>query len=226
MTFFKKSKKIEHYPDFWQNYLSFFSTKMKINIPLSQCKYSVIDVESSGLNPAKDRILSIGAIKIFNNEIIVSRAFEKYIDQSATNVGKVEIHGILKNQKEKKISEERAVKMFLDFIEDSILVGHSISFDISILNSTLKRLGGGKLKNKFLDTYSIYKRLKGPGQSSDKPISLDDLSKEFNIPASDRHTAPGDAMITSILFLKLLSRIKKRGINNIDELLRKRNILF
>lgn len=226
MTIFRKSRKVESYPRFWQKYLSCFDTKMKLDIPLSQGSYTVIDVESSGLNPEKDKILSIGAIKIFENEIIVSESFEMYIDQSKFNIGNAEIHGILKNGKEKKVSEEKVIHLFLDFIKDSILVGHSISFDISIINYTLKELRCGKLKNIFFDTLLIYKRFKGAGHRIDKTISLDELSKEFNIPTSDRHTASGDAMITAVLFLKLLSRIKKRGIKNIDELLRKRNVLF
>lgn len=226
MAIFEKFGKNEPYPKFWQNYLSCFLTKTKMDIPLYQGNYTVIDVESSGLDPASDRILSIGAVKILKNEIIVSQVFEKYIDQGNLGVENVVVHGILKNGKEEKISEERAIIMLLDFIKNSIIVGHSISFDISMLNSTLKRLGCGKLKNKSLDTLSMYKRFNSTGSNIVRPISLDDLSKEFNIPASDRHTAAGDVMITAILFLKLLSRMKKRGINTVNELLHNRNILF
>jgi DNA polymerase-3 subunit epsilon len=69
----------------------------------------------------------------------------------------------------------------------------------------------GKLKNKFIDTGYLYKKSKHIiYQENLKPLSLDDLCKELNVPTVDRHTATGDALITALVFLKILGRLDKR----------------
>lgn len=44
-----------------------------------------------------------------------------------------------------------------------------------------------------------------------KVYSLDEISKELKISVKDRHTAAGDAFITAIAFLKIISKLNKDG---------------
>lgn len=58
-------------------------------------EYVVFDTETTGLNPKKDEILSIGAVKIKGNKILTSQTFEVYIKNSKEISSKsIEIHGI------------------------------------------------------------------------------------------------------------------------------------
>jgi len=81
-----------------------------------------------------------------------------------------------------------------------------MAFDIEMINAALKRMGLPKLKNKTIDTGILYKKLEG---KKDSHFNLDVLCEEFNIPKHDRHTAAGDAFITALLFLKIISKLKK-----------------
>ncbi len=226
LKIFDNKFKNKSYPDYWNRYLNLFADKQNFEIPISQGNFVVVDVESTGLNPKKDRILSIGALKIHNNEIFVKESFEIYIQQSAYNPESARIHGIIKNGRIQKFSETDAMKMFIEYIRSDIIVGHSITFDITILNVTLKRIVGDKLKNKILDTIELYKRLKGGDFRLGDSTSLDKLCDEFNIPKSDRHTASGDALITGILFLKIISRLRERKVLTLKELLKTKNFLL
>ncbi|WP_044638656.1 3'-5' exonuclease [Siansivirga zeaxanthinifaciens] len=197
------------YPDFWKVYLSHFKNKSKSDI--TDTRFVAFDTETTGLDVKEDRVLSIGAVSIINKKIEVSNTFEIYLEQNIFKPETVKIHGLMRNGSEKKISELDAIKLFLDYIKDAIIVAHHASFDKRMINEILLRHGLGKLKNKFIDTGVLYKRsLHIIYQENTKPYSLDYLCKELNVPTVDRHTATGDALITALVFLKILSRLDKR----------------
>lgn len=213
-------------PEYWTEYLSAFSDNPTKDKLITETQFVALDIESSGLDAKKDKILSIGAVKIKNNQILAENAFEVFVEQSQHNPETVPIHGIRKNGDLNKITEQDAIVKILSFIKNNIIVGHSVSFDIKILNETLKKYSGDNLKNQTVDTVNLYKRYKGADLKEGESLSLDSLSDDFNISKSDRHSAAGDALITAILFLKLTSRLNKRGINTVKELLREKRTLL
>ena len=196
--------KYKNYPVFWKEYSKTF--KQKPPKSMENTRFVVFDTETTGLDIATDRILSIGAIGIFNNIIDVADGFEIYLKQDQFKAETVEIHGILKEGKLAKLSEAKGLEQFINYIGNAVLVAHHAAFDIEMINAALKRLDLPKLKNKTIDTGILYKKLEG---KKDSHFNLDVLCKEFNIPKHDRHTAAGDAYITALLFLKIISKLKK-----------------
>lgn len=198
---FRKTKKDA--PQFWKDYVSCFK-KQPGNA--TQKRYVIFDCETTGLDPKKDRILSIGAIGVEEDRIRLSDCFEVFLEQEVYRSETAPIHGILKAGKEDKLVESEAVIRFLSYIKDATLVGHHTSFDIAMVNQALKRLDMGKLKNKKIDTNTLYQKYKG--WQSDQYSGLDELCAVFRISKSDRHTASGDAFITALIFLKLKKKLK------------------
>ena len=207
------------YPEFWKAYLSSFKTKKEDD--LNHARFVVFDTETTGLDSKKDRVLSIGAISIINNTIDIANSFEIYLKQDLFKPETVEIHGILKTGTIEKIHEKEAVKQFLNYIGNAILVGHHIDFDMAMINQCLKRLGLPKLKNKTLDTGLLFKKTK-QCKNTNKYYGLDELTEQFHIKKHDRHTASGDAYITGILFLKIISILKKERQLSLKDLFFKR----
>lgn len=207
--------KHKNHPSFWKTYSKKFKLKKPTSIETT--RFVVFDTETTGLNSSTDKILSIGAISIVNNTIEVADSFEIYLKQEEFNPKTVEIHGILKEGEIIKINEERAIEEFINYIGNSVLVAHHAAFDIEMINTSLKRLKLPKLKNKRIDTGILYKKLAG---KKDNHFSLDVLCKEFNIPKHDRHTASGDAYITALLFLKIISKLKQERNLNYSDLFR------
>jgi DNA polymerase-3 subunit epsilon len=196
-------KNIQDYPPFWNDYLACFEKENTTNLTQT---YVVFDCETTGLKPSLDVILSIGAVTIEHDAICVSKTLELYLHQTYFNKDTVGIHGILKEGKEEKIVEQDAIIHFLDFIKNATLVGHHINFDVQMINQALHRMGLGKLKNHLMDTDAMYRKLKNLQDSEHS--SLDTLGALYNIQMKDRHTAPGDAFITALIFLKLKSKLK------------------
>jgi DNA polymerase-3 subunit epsilon len=204
--------KKKNLPEFWNRYVDGFNDVKQGDIDSS--RFIAFDTETTGFDSDTDRVLSIGAVTIQNKIIAVGSNFEIYINQEIFKPETVKIHGILKKGTLSKVSELNALESFLDYIKTDVLVAHHARFDFRMINSMLQRHGLGKLKNKFIDTGVLYKKSKHIiYQESLKNYSLDELSRELNVPLIDRHTANGDALITAIIFLKTLSRIKNNKSN-------------
>ncbi len=204
---FKKEK--PDYPEFWTRYEENF--KKPLPEFADRARFVVFDAETTGFDKSRDRILSIGAVSVNNNIIEVANNFEIYLQQEVFNAESVKIHGIIRNEKVERVSEEEALKKFLAYIEDTVLVAHHAGFDIGMINRALRRMNLPKLKNMVLDTGVLYKktRLSSNLINKDRPYSLDDIAQAYLIDIKDRHTAAGDAYITAIAFMKIMSRLKK-----------------
>lgn len=183
------------YPDFWKKYLSKFETKSN--------RFVMLSTETTGLNPEKDIILSFGAVGVVNNNIIISDTFEvvllqyKFLHENGFS------NEFIIESKQPKLGEREAVTALIDYIENSILVGHRINFDVEMINTALEKLDAGRLKNEALDIEIMHQKL----TDSDKAISIDELNKIYNITPSDRHSSAEDAYTIALLFLKLKSKL-------------------
>ena len=177
----------------------------------------VLDTETTGFSLTKDRMLCIGALKLKDNHIVVKDSFEVYIRQEHYNTGSAEIHGILKKSKKEQIDELEALKQFLRYARNHILVGHHVMFDVNMINAALKRNGLPKLKNKTLDTELLYQKtllISSVVQRKERH-TLDDLAKKFSISRKDRHTALGDAYITAIALIRTIERLKPKNLKDL-----------
>ena len=185
-----------NYPDFYKNYLSKFDKKTN--------RFVVLSIETTGLDKNNDKILSIGAIAVVNNNIIVGDSFEtslvKFVQINKDNLKEVEY--------ERKVSESvvpAAIESFLEYIQNATLVGHRVAFDVDILNEYLEKLKCGRLKNEALDVEVMYKKVE---DITDKQFSLDELLKKFKVEKSERYSASEDAFSIALLFLKLKYKLK------------------
>lgn len=187
-------------PKFWKDYLDFFRDKTYMD-----GEFIVFDCETTGLDVNKDVILSVGGVRIVNDVIYVEDSFELFLKQDLFTPDTVAIHGIRKEEGSEKVVEAEAVIQFLERIQNRILVGHHVGFDVAMINKALGRLGVGKLKNKTLDTDAMFQKFKHLPE--EEHHSLDALCQYFKIPMHDRHTAAGDAYLTALVFLKLKKKM-------------------
>lgn len=205
------------YPEFWETYKATLETPLPKHI--ADVKFVVLDTETTGFNVKKDRILSIGALVLQHQIIQPKQAFEVFVAQEHYNKETAKIHGILKNSKKNQLTEFTALQQTLKVLEGAVLVAHHTWYDVAMLNRALGRHGLPKLKNKTLDTATLYpKTLSQVKQKAlDGNVSLDTLAEVFGISQNDRHTALGDAYITAIAFLQILEQLKPTKLNDVLE---------
>ena len=186
----------KEYPEFWKIYLSKFDKK--------STRFVVLSTETSGLNPDKDVILSIGSFSVIDNSIVIGDSFEAVLLQYKFFHDNGLSNEFLVESKMKKLGESEAIKLLIEFIQNSVLAGHHIDFDVEMINAALERLDCGRLKNEALDVDIMHRKLH---DINDKQFSLDELCTVYNIPKSDRNSSAEDAYKTALLFLKLKSRL-------------------
>jgi DNA polymerase-3 subunit epsilon len=174
----------------------------------------VLDSETTGLDPRRDRIITIGAVAIEEGEIRLDDSFEALLKMDY-NHASVTVHGITRDEASEGMDEPEALELFLDYLRDGVIVGHHIGHDIQTLNAGYERHWGMQLKNRALDTMDLTLHLNDDGAFADRPMAqgftLDALCDMFGIPPHDRHTAGGDAFITAQVFLRLLRAARKAG---------------
>ncbi|AWZ47689.1 helicase [Clostridiaceae bacterium 14S0207] len=164
----------------------------------------IFDVESTGVNTTEDDIVQIAAIKIDGNGKVIDK-FEKFLIPSKT-VGTSElVHGFSdKFLKEKGEDSKEVLHRFCKFIKETIIVGHNVTFDLTILNSQLQRYGLPKAEYKsYYDTLDISRRFY-PNLKNHK---LETLSKLFETETRSSHDAMDDILATKDV---LLSMIKEK----------------
>ncbi|MBQ0908783.1 3'-5' exonuclease [Flavobacterium sp. F-328] len=187
----------KEYPEFWKSYSSKFDKKSS--------RYVILSTETTGLNPEKDVILSLGAFAVKDNAVHIGDNFESYLTQYKFLHDNGLTNEFMMESTIKKSSEPQAIQSFIEYIENAILVGHHIDFDVAIINEALERMGCGRLKNEALDVDVMHRKL---NDISDKETSLDTLCELYHVPISDRNSAADDAYKTALLFLKLKSKLK------------------
>ncbi|MDM9632213.1 3'-5' exonuclease [Robiginitalea aurantiaca] len=180
--------------------------------PVTDVSFAVIDSETTGLDPLQDRILSLGGLKIKDNRIKVSETLELFLAQDHFDARSVPIHGIMREGPNKRISEKEALVQLRDYVGDAILVGHHIGFDLEMIRRAQQRHQLPYFTNIALDTGLLYRKtlLKSPLVPKKQHYSLDELAEKYNISCKDRHTALGDAYITALAFLQILSQLQEK----------------
>ncbi|MFV8332944.1 PolC-type DNA polymerase III [Flavobacterium sp. GSP14] len=186
----------KEHPEFWKNYVSKFDKK--------STRFVVLSTETSGMNAEKDVILSIGSFAVIDNSIVIGDSFEAVLLQYKFLHDNGLSNDFLVESKIKKLGEPEAITSLIEFIGNSVLVGHHIDFDVDMINAALERLSCGRLKNEALDVDIMHRKLH---DTNDKQFSLDQLFTAYNIPLSERNSAAEDAYKTALLFLKLKSRL-------------------
>lgn len=190
--------------------------------PNEQVRFVVLDSETTGLDPRRDRIVTIGAVAVVNGEILIEDSFEAMVKLDY-NSSAVTVHGVTREESLAGMEEREALAKFREYLGDGVIVGHHIGHDVETFNTGYERHFGWRMENPSLDTMELTLHLERDGafgeQEQIRDFSLDGLCAMFHIVPHDRHTAAGDAFITALVFQRLLRLAGKCGRTTLGRLL-------
>lgn len=159
--------------------------------------FIALDLETTGINPASDRIIEIGAIKVVDG--VECGSFSTFINPRMNISMRItEITGITNAMVQKAPVIEDVIGELVEFIGDLPLLGHNILFDFTFLKSAAVA-SGITFEKSGIDTLKIARRLL-PGDLSKK---LEFLCGYFQIDPGSSHRAYDDARSAKALYEKL-----------------------
>ena len=160
--------------------------------------YAIIDIETTGGQPAQDRITEI-AIFIHDGQQIVDKFHTLINPERPIPYFITQLTGITDDMVKEAPKFHEVAKEIVQFTEGKIFVAHNVRFDYSFVKKEFGDLGYN-YQRKTLCTVRLSRSLI-PGLPS---YSLGKLCKSIDIELNMRHRAIGDAEATAILFDRLL----------------------
>ena len=175
------------------------------SLPIEEAEYCVVDVETTGLSPARNNIIEIGLVKVVNMKIV-----DRY--HSLVNPGREipyyisSFTGITNDDVYDAPFFNEIIDDVCGFISNSILTAHNLSFDKSFLRREFLYCGRDELENINLCTLKIARRLFPSLRSK----SLSSVCNHLQIHNSSAHRALADADVTAKVLIKMLNEIRTK----------------
>ena len=221
---FSRPSRLPPHPAFADNRGYFRALDQKQ--PLEDYEFVVFDSELTGLDPARDEIVSLGAVRIRGLRIMMAETFHAYV-KPVQDLPKNStlIHRITPQQIENAPPLIEVLPGFLEFCGRALLVGHHVELDASFLNRAAKKQFGSAIRNPGLDTMRLaqaYREMTWK-QYHDRfrmnvSYNLADLAREYGLPTFSRHDAFEDALQTAYLFLFLVKKMRDQGVVTLKDL--------
>ncbi len=177
--------------------------------------YTVIDIETTGLSRNYHQITEIAAAKIRNGEIVES--YQTLVNpQVQIPYFITQLTGINNQMVRDAPTIKKALPDFLGFLQKDIFVAHNATFDFGFLDHNLKLHHGKNLVNQKLCTKKLANRLVPQLERK----RLQDLCQHFNINNSHAHRALGDVQATALVFNRMLTILREKGISEVKDVLK------
>jgi DNA polymerase-3 subunit epsilon/CBS domain-containing protein len=182
--------------------------------PLIALDAVVFDTETTGLDPRKARIVEMAAVRIRAGQVETGKALRRLVQPGEpVPPAAVRIHGIDDAALRGAPDFSEVWPEFSELFSGTVLIGHTIGFDLAVLANECRRAGFAWIAPRTLDT-RLLAELVEPNLAG---FGLDQLASWLKVPVEGRHSALADAVITSHIFLALLARLRDRDIRTLAE---------
>ena len=176
----------------------------------------MVDVETSGLDTRRDRLLSIGAVAVEAGAIRLADSIELTLRQTVeSGHDNILLHGISGGQQRAGLPPTEALELFSAFANAAPLVAYHADFDRQFLERAMRNAPGAPMRWEWIDVAWL-----APALLDQVTVqrSLDDWCAAYGIAHVARHNAVSDAFATAELLLILLTRASGKGIRRVGEL--------
>jgi DNA polymerase III subunit epsilon len=178
--------------------------------PWRDARYAVVDLETTGLDPRRDEIVSFASAPIEDGRVLVGQVRTATVrPQRMPGAEAIRIHGL----RPVDLADAPALPEVLDLILESltgrVLVAHAAWVERGFLSAALKP-AGLRLAGPALDTAALAGHVLASGEFGAEPaLPLSDAARRLGLPVHSPHHAEGDALTTAQLFLALATRLDR-----------------
>lgn len=169
--------------------------------------YCVLDLETTGFDPEYDDIIEICAIRV-RNGIIENTFCELVQPQNPIPLFIQQLTGITNNMVENARTISEILPDLFNFVNDDVILGHNVSFDLNFISGQSLILFGKPFLNNYIDTLPLSRK----AFPELKHHRLSNLSKDLSL-STPAHRSKADCICTKQLYDKIIETAQK---NNID----------
>jgi DNA polymerase-3 subunit epsilon len=189
--------------------------------PWREARFAVVDLETTGLDPRRDEIVSFASIPIENGRIMVGGARSAVVRPARMPEPEtIRIHGFRPADLANAPALPEVLDLILEALAGRVLVAHVAWVERGFLAAALKPVGL-RLPEPVLDTSVLARRVFGPARrNAREPLPLSDAARSFGLPVHRPHFAEGDALTTAQLFLALSARLDRADPQTVGSLAR------
>jgi DNA polymerase-3 subunit epsilon len=181
---------------------------------LEDATFVVVDLETTGLRPGQSGICEIGAVRLRGFE--VEAEFETLVDPGQPiAAGASAVTGLRNEHLRGAPRPAEAVRSFLEFAGDAVLVAHNARFDLAFLDRETERLTGSRIGSPVVDTVRLARRLLAGRVAG---FGLGQLAWFLGTAERPCHRALPDARATAELLLALIGLAQERGARTVADL--------
>lgn len=171
---------------------------------IADTRFVVLDTETTGFHAySGDEVIDIAMIELQGLQA-TGRCYQTYINpQRSISPESTAIHHLTDKDVARAPVFKDVLPDVLNFIDNAVLVGHHINFDIRFINKTLQKLCHGQLQNPWVDTMLLF--LEHRGQIGH--YTLEEVARFCRVEIINRHSAKGDAKATADIFEYLVTQL-------------------
>lgn len=203
-------------PDVWRRLRRSWSIRRLADVhfafmydPPPHDEWVALDCETTGLDVRRDRIISIGAVRICGHRLLTSQRLELLVrPERALDAASVPVHMLRERDVAQGLDPAIAIRRLLEFIGSRPLVGYYLEFDIAMLNREVGPLLGVRLPQPKIEVSAMYydfrnRQLPAHQRGGSIDLRFATMMSELALPLRPAHDALNDAVMAGLAFVKL-----------------------
>jgi len=182
--------------------------------PLDDLRLLAVDIETTGLDPRRDRVLSIGWVPVDGGRVLLGGAGRAVVRDGAGVGQSATVHGLTDDRLAGGEPLEDAVARLLSALTGRVLLAHFARIETGFLGSVCERVWGAPLACVVVDTFELERREMGGGWGSEPQagaLRLWAARGRRGLPVYPAHEALTDALACAELYLAQRAGLQERS---------------
>ena len=184
-----------------------------LETPAGELRLLALDLETTGLDPRRDQVLSVGFVPIDGRRIVLSGATQLHVrPTTGAGVGQsARIHGLTDDMLATGCAAREALDVVLTALTGRVLLAHYAVVETGFLGVLARAAYGREVPMRVIDTLEIGRSMLPPERRAQPPrnaLRLWKLRQRFGLPAYAAHDAFLDALASAELYLAQLAEIE------------------
>ncbi|KZD01354.1 3'-5' exonuclease [Oceanibaculum pacificum] len=182
--------------------------------PLDALSALVLDCETTGLDVASDRVVSLATVRMHGARIYHHVTLDRLVRPEIPIPARASVvHGITDAMVAGAPPIADILPEALAAMRGKVVIGHSIAFDMALLRREAQRSGIAWEEPATLCTALLYSALEPRAADG----NLEAIAQSLGLVPEGRHTALGDCLLTAEIYASLLPRLQRQGVTTLDE---------